>query len=207
MDEKLKIKVIIGSTRQNRYSEKPAYWIYGELAKEAGVEAEILDLRDYPMPFLESAKPPSASGGKYEDEVTQKWAAKINEADAYIVVSPEYNHGYPAVLKNAIDALFHEWARKPIGFVSYGAVGGARAVEQLRLVVIELQMFPIRNSIAVPAEVYMKTMGEKVPVDPELFAPIRNGRFGDHLGKFFSQLIWSARVLKVARESESDPQH
>src|SRR5271156_2825888 len=125
MSEKINVKVIIGSTRQGRFGDKPANYVYEELKKMDGVEAELLDLRDYPMPYFDDKTSPSQNkDGKYANPVVQKWSDKIREADAYIIVSPEYNHGYPAVLKNALDELFHEWAKKPVGFVSYGSVIG-----------------------------------------------------------------------------------
>lgn len=199
--QEIRIKVIIGSTRQQRFSEKPANWIYGEIKKEAGVEAELLDLRDFSLPFFESAESPSSSGGRYANPAIQRWADRINDGDAFIIVTPEYNHGYPAVLKNALDVIYPEWNGKAVGFVSYGSAGGARSVEQLRQVAIELQMLPIRSSINVPADVYMKAMND--PVNPELFAPLRKGPYGDSVGKFFDQLIWSAKALKAARDADA----
>ncbi len=201
--QKIKIKVIVGSTRQQRFSEKPASWIFEEIKKETDVEAELLDLRDYPMPFFDSPEGPSKSGGKYSNPAIQKWADRIADGDAFIVVTPEYNHGYPGVLKNAFDVIFPEWNDKPIGFVSYGGAGGARAIEQLRQVVIELKMLPISSSISIPVDMYMKVMNEKLPINPELFAPLRKGHRGDAVERFFSQLIWSAKALKAARGAES----
>jgi NAD(P)H-dependent FMN reductase len=195
-EQPLKIKVIIGSTRQNRFSEKPAHWIYEEAKKKAGVKIEILDLRDYPMPFFNEPVSPAMSGGKYPDKLVKKWADKINDGDAFIIVSPEYNHGYPTVLKNALDSIFPEWNGKAVGFVSYGNAGGARSVEQLRQVVIELQMVPIRSAIHIPVDVYIAVMNEKVPVDPDLFnKPLR-----DRVEAFLNELISMAEALKAARE-------
>jgi NAD(P)H-dependent FMN reductase len=196
----LKIKVIIGSTRQNRFSEKPAHWIYEEVKKKKDVNAELLDLRDYPMPFFDDAVSPAMSGGKYSNKVVQKWAEKINDGDAFIIVTPEYNHGYPAVLKNALDSIFPEWNRKVAGFVSYGNAGGARSVEQLRQVVVELQMIPIRNAIHIPTEVYLAVMKEQVPVNPELFSPLRKSFMGDRIENFLDELLWTTRALKTARQ-------
>ena len=105
-NSELKIKVIIGSTRENRFSDKPAHWIFEEVKKEAGVRAEILDLRDYPMPFFEESVSPSRLNGNYSNETVRKWAAKVGDGDAFIIIAPEYNHGYPAVLKNALDSIF-----------------------------------------------------------------------------------------------------
>jgi NAD(P)H-dependent FMN reductase len=201
MDQTIKTKVIIGSTRQNRFSEKPAHWIYDEVKKEEGVEAELLDLRDYAMPFFNEPVSPSMSGGKYSNDVVQKWSKKIKDGDAFIIVTPEYNHGYPAVLKNALDSIFPEWNRKAVGFVSYGSAGGARSVEQLRQVAIELQMTPIRNAIHIPIEIYLAVMKEQAPVNPELFEPLRKSMMGDRVEAFFKELIWTSRALKTAREA------
>jgi NAD(P)H-dependent FMN reductase len=200
-ESRIKIKVIIGSTRQNRFSDKPAHWIYTEAKKKAD-EVEILDLRDYPMPFFNEPVSPAMSG-KYSNEIVKKWSEKIMDGDAFIIVTSEYNHGYPAVLKNALDSIFPEWNRKAMGFVSYGNAGGARSVEQLRQVVIELQMVPIRSAIHIPVDVYRAVMNEKVPADPDLFKPLRDPL--DRVEVFLTELISMAKTLKVAREQKSEP--
>ena len=202
METPIKIKVIIGSTRQGRFSEKAAQWIYEEAKKIEGIEAELLDLRDYPMPFFESSMSPSMAQGKYENEVVQKWAEKIREADAFIIVTPEYNHGYPAVLKNAMDVIYPEWNRKPVGFVSYGSAMGVRAVEQLRQVAIELQMAPIRNSIHIPVDIFFSAIMGTGPQGIEMFEPIRKGQGGDRVQIFFDELLWWAKALKTARSKD-----
>jgi len=135
----IKVKVILGSTREGRFGEQPANWIVEEAKRLNDVEVELLDLRSYPMPFYDEPKSPSTTKGIFPNEVIANWAKKIDEGDAFIIVTPEYNHGYPAVLKNALDYIYYEWNKKPVGFVSYGGVGGARVVEQLREVTIELQ--------------------------------------------------------------------
>ncbi len=195
----IKIKVIIGSTRQTRFSEKPAQWIFEEAKKCEGAEMELLDLRDYPMPFFDDPTPPSMAGGVYANETVKKWAEKINDGDAFIMVTPEYNHGYPAVLKNALDVLFPEWNRKPVGFVGYGSAMGVRAVEQLRLVVVELQMTPIRNAIHIPVDIFIGALMGTGPNGPEMFKPIRENPMGDRVQLFFDELLWSAKALKAAR--------
>jgi NAD(P)H-dependent FMN reductase len=200
MNTSVKIQVIIGSTRQNRFSEKPARYIFDELKKKEGVEAELIDLREWPLPFYDEPISPAMNKGNYFNELGKKWAAKVGEADGYIIVAPEYNHGYTAVLKNALDWVFAEWNKKPVGFVSYGNAGGARAIEQLRQVVIELQMLPIRSAIHIPAEVYLAVMNEKVPVNPELFKPLREGMRGDRVEAFFTELTGLAGTLKAARK-------
>jgi NAD(P)H-dependent FMN reductase len=198
MDTIIKVKVIIGSTRPNRFSEKPAHWIYEETQKREGVAAELLDLRDYSMPFFDQPISPAMSGGKYANDVVKTWAGKIKDGDAFIIVTPEYNHGYPAVLKNALDSIFQEWNKKPVGLVSYGNAGGARSVEQLRQVVIELQMFPIRNAIHLPSEIYRIAMNEKVPVNPDLFKALKEPV--DRVQPFLNELILTSQAFKTIRD-------
>ena len=198
MDTIIKVKVIIGSTRPNRFSEKPASWIYEETQKREGVAAELLDLRDYSMPFFDQPISPAMSGGKYANDVVKTWAGKIKDGDAFIIVTPEYNHGYPAVLKNALDSIFQEWNKKPVGLVSYGNAGGARSVEQLRQVVIELQMFPIRNAIHLPSEIYRIAMNEKVPVNPDLFKALKEPV--DRVQPFLNELILTSQAFKTIRD-------
>ena len=113
---------------------------------------ELLDLRDFPIPFYnESGSVAMMEPEQYTDPAATKWATKIGEMDGFLVVAQEYNHGYTAVLKNALDYAFKQWHSKPMSFVSYGgAAGGARAVEQLRGVAIELQLIPLRNQVVIP---------------------------------------------------------
>lgn len=198
--EAIKIQVITGSTRQNRFSEKPARYIFDELQKIEGVEAELIDLRDWPLPFFDEPSSPATLKGNYSNEIAKKWAAKVGEADGYVIVTPEYNHGYPAVLKNALDWVFPEWNKKPVGFVGYGNAGGARAIEQLRQVSIELQMVPIRNSINIPVEIYLSAVNEQVPVKPEAFKSLREGMRGDRVDIFFNELLDFAKALKPTRK-------
>src|SRR4026207_1494560 len=146
----LKIKVIVGSTRANRFGEKPASWIFELARKRSDLDVELLDLRDYPLPFFEEAMPPGLAKDGYTNPAVVKWRDKIKEADGFIIVTPEYNHGYPAVLKNALDYTYFAWARKAVAFVSWGSAGGARGVEQLRMVAVELDMVPIRFAGALP---------------------------------------------------------
>ena len=140
------ISVIIGSTRQGRFSEKPAQWIFQRLKNRGGIDARLLDLRDFPMPFFDQPMPPAMPGRPpYEHEVVKKWTAEIARSDGFIFVTPEYNFGPAAVLKNALDGVYPEWNRKAAAFVSYGGAAGARSVQQLRETAIELQLAPIRD--------------------------------------------------------------
>ena len=141
-----RIGIILGSTRPNRNGEQVAKWVYDIASRRTDAEFELVDLRDYPLPHLDEPLPPSL--GQYQNEHTRQWAAKIASFDGFVFVTPEYNHSTSGVLKNAIDYLYAEWNNKAVGFVSYGSVGGARAAEQLRLVVGELQMADVRQQVA-----------------------------------------------------------
>jgi len=194
----INVQIIIGSTRQNRFSEKPAHWILGELQKREGINAELVDLRDYPLPFFDEPKSPMWINRNYSHQIVAQWSEKVDQADAYIMIAPEYNHGYSAVLKNALDWLYPEWNHKPVGFVSYGGVGGARAVEQLRQVVIELQMLPIKQGLHIPLDAFIAAMNVPAPVDPEIFnKPLRT--FGDAVAMFIDQLTAMTNASKALR--------
>lgn len=141
----LKIGIITGSTRPNRKSLDVAKWVLEIAGKRNDAEYELIDIKGLELPLLDEPMPPSM--GDYSQPHTKRWAAKIASLDAFVFVSPEYNHGIPAALKNAIDYLFAEWNHKAAGFVSYGAVGGARAVEQLRLVMAEVHVATVRAQV------------------------------------------------------------
>jgi len=141
-----RIGIILGSTRPNRNGEQVARWVYDIASRRDDAEFELVDLRDYPLPHLDEPLPPSM--GQYQNEHTRQWADKIASFDGFVFVTPEYNHSTSGVLKNAIDYLYAEWNNKAAGFVSYGAVGGARAAEHLRLVAGELQMADVRQQVA-----------------------------------------------------------
>jgi NAD(P)H-dependent FMN reductase len=140
-----KIGIILGSTRPGRNGEAVARWVLDVASKRSDAEFELVDLLDYKLPHLDEALPPSM--GQYTQPHTQEWAQKIASFDGFVMVTPEYNHSTSGVLKNAIDYLFAEWNNKAVGFVSYGAMGGARAVEHLRLVAGELQMADVRAQV------------------------------------------------------------
>lgn len=193
MNNTLNIKVIAGSTREGRFSDKAALWIAGEIQKQKGATAEVLDLRDYEMPFFNEAATPSMKQEPYKNEAVARFTKKIAEGDAYIIVTPEYNRGTSGVLKNAMDWVYQEWNNKAVAFVSYGSVGGARAVEQLRLTAVELQMAPIRNAVHIPGEHYFPVLFGKASAD-ELFASLAKQSDG-----MITQLLWWANALKAAR--------
>jgi len=191
------ISVIVGSTREGRFSEKPAKWILEHLKKRDDIDARLLDLRDYPMPFFDQPVTPATPGRPaFEHEVVQKWTAAIAQSDGFVCVTPEYNYGPPAVLKNAIDWVYPDWNRKAAGFVSYGSAVGARGVQQLRQIVIEVQVAPIRSSVHIPvATLWAHYQGGDVEAGlAELGAPA---------GAMIDDLLWWTAALKAARAGAS----
>jgi NAD(P)H-dependent FMN reductase len=141
-----KIAVIIGSTRPGRNGEAVARWVYDIAKKRSDAEFELVDLATFNLPLLDEPAP--ASMGQYSKPHTQAWAAKIASFDGFVFVTPEYNHATSGALKNAIDFLYKEWNNKACGFVGYGSLGGARAVENLRLIMGEMQVADVRNQVA-----------------------------------------------------------
>jgi len=141
----LKVAILTGSTRPGRNNEAVARWVFDLATKRSDAEFEFVDIATYNLPLLDEPLPPTL--GRYSRPHAKVWAAKIASFDAYVFVTPEYNHGIPAALKNAIDYLFREWNNKAAGFVSYGGIGGARAVEQLRLVMGELMVADVRAQV------------------------------------------------------------
>lgn len=176
------IPVILGTARNGRQSEKVAKFVASEV-KKAGIDTEIIDVRDFRVAATDNtgALPQASSLSR-----------KIAPADAFIIVSPEYNHGYPGELKMMLDLLYDEWARKPVGFcgVSAGGLGGARAVEQLRQVVVELHMVNIREALFFP--VVQNLFDEKGDIKDA--APYR-----DRVKTFLEELTWYAETLKNRR--------
>ncbi len=141
----IKVAIIVGSTRPGRNAEAVARWVYEIANKRKDAQFELVDVRDYNLPLLDEPMLPSM--GQYSRPHTMAWSEKINGFDAFVFVTPEYNHGISGALKNAIDFLYREWNNKAAGFVSYGSAGGARAVEQLRLVMGELQVADVRAQV------------------------------------------------------------
>lgn len=141
----IKIAIIIGSTRPNRKGEAVARWVHGIAARRTDVQFELIDLKEVNLPLLDEPIP--AGAGKYSQPHTKAWAARIAPFDGFVFVTPEYNHGTSAALKNALDFLYAEWRNKSAGFVGYGSYSGARAVEQLRLIISSLELAHVRVQV------------------------------------------------------------
>jgi len=186
------IQVITGTTRVGRISEKVADWVVPELRTRGGFDVELVDLRDFPLPFFDAVAP-AHTGRDYSRDDVARLGQTIDRADGFVVLTAEYNHGYPAVLKNAMDWTFVEWRRKPITFVGWGNVGGARAIEQLREVAVEFEMAPLRFALHILPEVLRPAIrGERD--DLSVFEPLL-----PKLDLLVDDLAWWTAALKVAR--------
>jgi len=142
------IGVILGSTRPGRNGEKVARWVMESVGDRQDASFELIDLLEWELPHLDERIPPSMH--RYEHDHTKAWAENVARFDGFIIITPEYNHGVPGVLKDALDFVYAEWNNKAVGIVSYGSVGGARAAEQLRLIAGELQMADVRAQVCLP---------------------------------------------------------
>jgi NAD(P)H-dependent FMN reductase len=183
-----KIGIILGSTRPGRNGEQVAKWVLDIASKRTDAEFELIDLLDYKLPHLDEALPPAM--GQYSNPHTLEWAAKIGSFDGFVIVTPEYNHSTSGVLKNAIDYLFAEWNNKAVGFVSYGAVGGARAVENLRLVSGELMMADVRAQLALSLAIDFENYSTFVPT----------GQHEQVLGTVLDQVVTWSEALAHLRQ-------
>jgi NAD(P)H-dependent FMN reductase len=182
-----KIGIILGSTRPGRNGEAVTRWAYDVASRRQDAEFEIVDLLDYKLPHLDEVMPPSL--GQYAQPHTQAWAAKIASFDGFIFVTPEYNHSTSGALKNAIDFLYAEWNNKACGFVSYGSLGGARAVEHLRLIAGELQMADVRGQVALSLHTDFENYSVFKPGDHHL----------DGFGVMLDQLVAWSKALAPLR--------
>lgn len=157
---KPKIGIIISSTRPTRFGEKPAQWILAHAKARADIDAELIDLRDFPLPLFDA--PASDLWMPTPNEVAAKWQAKLNEFDGYIIVTAEYNRSITGALKNAIDWAYKPFMKKAVAYVGYGSVGGARAIEHLRNIMVELQAVSVRHAIHIGGSDFVPIMfGQK----------------------------------------------
>ncbi len=187
---RLKIAVIIGTTRAARFGHKAAQWIFDIAAARDDMDVELIDLRDFPLPFFEEVA--SNAWAPTQNEVGLRWQKKVGAFDGYIFVTAEYNHGVPAVLKNALDYAYPEWNRKAAACVGYGAVGGARAIEQLRLVFVELQLAPTRTGVHIQGADFMAVWRQgKAISELEYLKP--------NADAMLDELAWWTGALKAAR--------
>jgi NAD(P)H-dependent FMN reductase len=187
---KLKIGIIVGTTRAARFGHKAGQWIHEIAVRRDDIEVELIDLRDFPLPFFDEVA--SNAWAPTQNEVGLRWQKKMAEFDGYIFVTAEYNHGVPAVLKNALDYAYPEWNRKAAACVGYGAVGGARAIEQLRQVFVELQLAPTRTGVNIQGADFMAVWRQgKAIAELEHLKPNAEAMLED--------LVWWTSALRAAR--------
>jgi NAD(P)H-dependent FMN reductase len=185
------IAIVTGSTRPGRNNIAVARWVFDLVAKRSDASFELVDIADYQLPLLDEPVPPAF--GRYSHPHTKRWAAKIASFDGYVFVTPEYNHGTSGALKNAIDYLYAEWNDKAAGFVGYGAVGGTRAVEHLRLVMGNLMVADVTKQVALS----LFTDFENISV----FRP--HPRHEAELHAMLDQVIAWAGALKTLRSAKA----
>lgn len=189
---KPKIAVIIGSIRPNRFGDKPAKWIAEHAKARGDVEIEIVDLADYKLPLFDA--PASDAWMPTPNLEAARWQAKLREFDGYVFVTAEYNRSIPGALKNAIDWAYTPFVRKAAAFVGYGSVGGARAVEHLRTIMVELQAVPVRHGIHIGGSDFVPIiMGQKSWDEVK-------GSFDAFVPDLLDNLVWWTRATKAARE-------
>lgn len=192
---KPKIGVIISSIRPTRFGEKPAKWIAEHAKARGDVDVEIVDLKDYPLPLFDA--PASDFWMPTPNETAAKWQAKLNEFDGFIIVAAEYNRSITGALKNAIDWAYKPFIKKAVAFVGYGSVGGARAIEHLRNIMVELQAVPVRHAVHIGGSDFIPLMmGQKTW---EETAP----RFDAFVPELLDNLVWWTNATKTAREADA----
>ncbi len=194
MPDPLRIGLILSTTRAARFADRPAEWLLEIARKRSDAVFEVVDLRDYPLPFFDEPRSPMIIPPV--NEVAKRWAAKLSELDGFVFITAEYNHGIPAVLKNALDYAYAEFNRKPAAFVGYGNAGGARAVEQLRLVLTELQVAPSKYAVQVTRAEFIGILrqGKKFADYPYL---------EESAVAMLEDLVWWAKTLRAGRRGNA----
>lgn len=191
----MKLGIIVGTTRQNRQSLKQAKWVLQNAELLNGVDVELLDLADYPMPFFEEGVSPRYNPSRVIDPTVKTFLDKLAGFDAYIFVTPEYNHSIPGVLKNAFDYLDWQMVRKPAAIVSHGTVGGARAAMHLKEIISEAQAVPLSKFVA------FHGVSEAIDDDGNLSEAVKANPYGPQaqLTGVLEDLKWYSDALSVAR--------
>ncbi len=186
----LRIGIVLGSTRVGRFADRPAEWLLALANKRGDAAYELVDLRDYPMPFFDAPKSPLREPSS--NEIVRRWAHKVGELDGFVFVTAEYNHSIPAVLKNALDFVYAEFNRKPASFVGYGNAGGARAIEQLRLMLVELQVAPLRAAVHLGRDTFVPMLlhGKSFADFPQL---------DTSAATMLDELLWWTEALRAQR--------
>jgi NAD(P)H-dependent FMN reductase len=195
----MKVKVVLGSTRPGRMTERMAKWVVNEAKNIPATEVELVDLADYDMPLMNEAKSPRYNPDRQLVGAVKSWVEKMAEGEAYIFVTPEYNHSVPGVLKNAIDYLTWELMRKPATVASHGTVGGARATMHLKEILSE------SRAAVIPTQVALAQMSDKIDEQGELADDIKKLEYGPQtaLKGMLEELKWYSDALSAARAKDA----
>lgn len=190
---KPRIALIIGSTRKTRFADKPAQWMLAQMQARDDLEVELVDLRDFDLPLFDEVA--SNMWAPSADARAVAWQKKLAEFDGYVFVVAEYNRSITGALKNALDQAYVEWARKPMGAIAYGSMGGARALEHLRTIAVELQMVPVRHAVHIGGADFFKVhpMGGNAPIS-EI-----EGSLAASAKSTLDDIVWWANATKAAK--------
>lgn len=186
----MKIAVIAGSIREGRMADQVARWVVEQARTRDDAEFTYVDLKEQDVPLLTSAVVPGAANKQYADPAVSAWSRLIDGFDAYVFVTPEYNHGIPGAFKNAFDSLGSEWSNKAVGYVGYGADNGVRAVEAWRVVTNNLKLYSARNCVSINR---FAEFGE----DGKTFTPL-DRRTGE-LTSMLNELVPLAKAISTLR--------
>lgn len=187
-----KIAIIISSTRTTRFADKPTIWFHNIAKARTDLDFEVVDLRDFPLPFFDEVA--SNAWAPSQNEVAVRWQQKLAEFDGYVFITAEYNHAPTGVLKNALDYAYPEWNKKPAAFVGYGSVGAARAIEQLRQIAVELQMAPIRTGVHIQGADFFGAWQQGAALEDM-------AHLQPNVQGLLDELAWWTKALKTAREA------
>jgi NAD(P)H-dependent FMN reductase len=190
---KPRISLIIGSTRKTRFADKPAQWMLSQMQAREDLDVELLDLRDFDLPLFDEVAPNTWAPSAEPRAVA--WQKKLAEFDGYVFVVAEYNRSITGALKNALDQAYVEWARKPMGAIAYGAMGGARALEHLRTIAVELQMVPVRHAVHVGGADFFKVH----PMGGNAAMSEIEGNLAASAKSTLDDIVWWANATKAAR--------
>ena len=186
-----RIAIIVSSTRPTRFADIPAAWIKAQAEARGDFDVEVVDLRDYPLPFFDEVA--SNAWAPSQNEVAVKWQKKIAEFDGYIFIVAEYNRSITGALKNAFDQAYVEWKHKPIGFFGYGGVGAARAIEHARLIAVELHMVPVRTATHIAGGDFFSVVMKGEPMESIA------GHIDGSTTEMLDQVAWWAKATMAAR--------
>jgi NAD(P)H-dependent FMN reductase len=191
-----RILLIVASVRSARFADRLTPWLEAQLSGNENLELDVLDLRDHPLPLYDLPKSPASTPRQYRDDTERSIGEQLDAADGFLILTPEYNHGYPGALKNALDHFFAEFAHKPVAFVGYGSVGASRAIEQLRQVMVELEAVSTRHALHIVGTQMREIMGGATDVLDTM---------NERLDMVVANLLWWTTALRDVRSLATVP--